>query len=503
MPLRECPYRRRILDCVTGEGCLRCDLARQIVGARDPTGCEVTEAGCERCAQLPLPSTSVPNEVVASIVWSAAATRCEQPGIAFDDQGRLWQAQQYVLPALAGGVPGTGGARRRGMTAREHLDTCGYLSPAAIPDGRTETPRYGQASGASAISRPRARVGVIGFNTASGLGYMTRDLAIHGIADRWLAVPHSRIPQLDFPATSATIEQASEVPTEKQLTAWLGELDWVVMVELSYFPGLPRLARQLGVRVALIPMWEHLSPLSRWLRFVDLLICPTRFTYETLRSWRPRFGFTWELRYLPWPVARDRFSFRLRQSCEELVFVNGRGGASARDLDGRPTGKPRKGIDLVLEAARIEPYISWIVYSQSPLRGPIPRNVQVRTTSDPAVLYQEGDICVQPSRFEGLGLQLLECQAAGLPLVTLQAPPMNEHQPYGVLHPDDWQWGYLQAAQPIPIPIVNPASLAAYARHVYGTDLRAASRSAREYIEQHRDWSRASVMLRSWLDEWL
>jgi 1,2-diacylglycerol 3-alpha-glucosyltransferase len=41
-------------------------------------------------------------------------------------------------------------------------------------------------------------------------------------------------------------------------------------------------------------------------------------------------------------------------------------------------------------------------------------------------LFASGDVCVAPSRWEGLGLHLYEAMALGLPVITNDAPPMNE-----------------------------------------------------------------------------
>jgi glycosyltransferase involved in cell wall biosynthesis len=348
----------------------------------------------------------------------------------------------------------------------------------------------------------RARVGIVGFNSASGLGYLMRDLATHGIADQWLVVSDPRNVPLDFPRTRAEIEIAPQQPSERYLANWLSRLDWVLLAEWCPFPELPRLAQEQGVRLALVPMWEHLSPLANWLRSIDLLICPTRWAYGMFQEWKKRFGFSWDVRYLAWPVSVERFRFRRRERCESLVFVCGRGGAQPLPFDGTPgRGTRRKGLDLVLAAARLEPDIPWIVYSQdSDIRAPS-RNVVFRPPPrDNIGLYDEGDMCVQPSRFEGLGLPLLECQAAGLPLVTTHAPPMNEYEPFGLLHADGWTWGQLCEAQPICLPVIEPQSLVNVVRHLYGRDLRAASDAARAFIEREHNWAHAAAELQHWFD---
>jgi glycosyltransferase involved in cell wall biosynthesis len=109
-------------------------------------------------------------------------------------------------------------------------------------------------------------------------------------------------------------------------------------------------------------------------------------------------------------VSSERFPFRLRERCQRFVFVNGHGGAPAREIETGRRLVARKGLDLVLAAAALMPDIPWIVYTQSDLADAPPANVEVR--QGPAAhqqLYEDGDVCVQPSRWEGIGLPLLEC----------------------------------------------------------------------------------------------
>ena len=57
----------------------------------------------------------------------------------------------------------------------------------------------------------------------------------------------------------------------------------------------------------------------------------------------------------------------------------------------------------------------------------MPADVEWRhETVPPPGLYHLGRVAVQPSKLEGLGLTLVEAMAAGAPLITTDAPPMNE-----------------------------------------------------------------------------
>ena len=47
-------------------------------------------------------------------------------------------------------------------------------------------------------------------------------------------------------------------------------------------------------------------------------------------------------------------------------------------------------------------------------------------TDEYLCLFASMDVCLAPSRWEGLGLHLYEATAFGLPIITNDVPPMNE-----------------------------------------------------------------------------
>jgi glycosyltransferase involved in cell wall biosynthesis len=241
------------------------------------------------------------------------------------------------------------------------------------------------------------------------------------------------------------------------------------------------------VRVVCVPNWEFLHPGLEWLEEVDLMLCPARCTAELLEQWKSRFGFRWQVACLPWPVDTDRFRFRRRHVCRRFVFVNGAGGAPAFEADNSSIVFCRKGLDVLLAAARLAPEIPIIVYTC--VREPaVPPNVQLRPPpAHNSLLYCDGDVCVQPSHWEGLGLPLLECQAAGMPLITTDFPPMREHRPWALI-PATEEAAYLTPQLCIGAARIQPEDLACTLRTAYGRRIGAASKRARRFIERHHSW---------------
>jgi glycosyltransferase involved in cell wall biosynthesis len=469
--LMPCNFR----ETTSQEDVFNCALAQRLLGLDSAQACRVGRDACTACAQLPLPAADRPNAVVASLVYDLAGQIQRARGRADCDYGSAVQAKHYVQPSL---------------TDIDESSETGFGSPTATTVNRLPSIRS-LSRGMHALGRRRRRpvVGLAGFNTASGLGYLNRDLAERGVVDSWLVVEHPHLPTLDIPVAAKRHARQIDVRSENELLRWLRTLDWVIWAETCPVEGLLRLARRCGTRMACIPMWEWTSPLDSSLRDVDLVICPTRHAFSMFSHWRQRFGFRWQAVEFPWPISGERFRFRVRQRCERFLFINGYGGAVAREFETGSATAGRKGADLVLAAAAMTPQIDWTIVTQTPLSASVPRNVTVRfSVAEPTDLYDDGDVCVQPSRWEGLGLPLLECQAAGIPLVVIDMPPMNEYQPLRVIQPEGKVWAYLTEGQPIPVPLVAPAALANVVRELHGQDIRTASIAARNWILRERSW---------------
>ena len=330
MQLHECSHRRVTVDMASGARRLVCGLAQQVLGLETDTEFQIEESVCASCGKLLPPTTAAPNAVVASVIWNSAVRIFSDDCRAGARVGKALQAQCYVLPSLKAECdPGRPITAQHLASNGQNSSACGQrdIRGAARSKTSARPERSPEAGSMAARSERRVCVGLVGYNTASGLGYLSRDLAVHEVADRWLVVSHPRLPALQLPAAPCTIDLAPMEESQANLSRWLRTLDWVLFSESSHFVTLPRLAREAGVRVAVIPMWEWTSPSAEWLRCVDLLICPTRHSRDLFLEWKARFGFRWDVEYIPWPVATGRFRFRQRGECRRFVFINGTGGA--------------------------------------------------------------------------------------------------------------------------------------------------------------------------------
>lgn len=318
-------------------------------------------------------------------------------------------------------------------------------------------------------------LGIVGWDVASGLGYYNQDLARHLGASKWLVPDHPIYPNVGNPPLPIC-QRTSLTPDRKTLLQFLDGLDWLLFVETPYIDQLPELARRKGVKIAAIPMVENYNPRYDWVARVDLMLPPTRYCACILEKAKREFGFQWRLERVPGAVDTARFAFRQRDKCQRFLFCNGHGGVAWR-----------KGAKCIADAARLVPEIPILVYSQSSKLPSMPANVEARfEASNPEDLYREGDVSIQPSRWEGLGLQLLEAQACGLPLVTTDGLPMNEYRPYRLI---PTQQGTLEMnGLPMAVFEAQPDRLAEIMRDLWQKDISQASQEARQFVEDHHSW---------------
>lgn len=466
----DCRYRR------SGTGNLDssvvCRLIQRLAGDASTGSCRVNDETCAACCRAAEPTESQPNEVVASLVHALCSEKLQAAKSAQEyvrvSENLVWVDQFLPIDAPRKYVMSRA-KRRRALTAHNIW--------------RRWFPRR------------TPRIGLVGWNNLKGLGHQNRDLA------RWLPVRRWLVPAAESasvkmrPAEQGTARIDYLLGVDNHwhfLRRWLHTLDVLLFVETPAIDGLTAVARRKGVRIACVPNWEWMHPGLDWLRDVDVMLCPTVYTQQLLEEWKRRFGFGWDVHYCPWPIDVAAFPFRLRTTCRRFVTVVGTDHRRPSRLDGTPTDTRRKGLEVLLAAARQLPHIPFLVWSQTDVVPPFPDNVELRMSpTSNADLYQEGDVCVQLSRWEGLGLPLLECQAAGMPLITLDAPPMNEHNPLAVVPVAESEILQLWSRRFIAAPWVRVEDVVAVLSAWFGRDIETASLAAREFVEREHSWSKS------------
>jgi glycosyltransferase involved in cell wall biosynthesis len=268
--------------------------------------------------------------------------------------------------------------------------------------------------------------------------------------------------------------------SEETLRGLLRDLQGVLILERpAWHPALLPMCRGLGVRTVCAPNWEWFPGRNPLWRHCDLFACGSRITLDAVRG----FGWHNAVTVAPWPLPLERFPVR-RIAGPARVFVHN--GALIDRSD-------RKGTHDTIRAFRRlrRRDVRLIVRLQkaAELREADPRiEVRVGNLDDPAALYAEGEVVVQPSKLEGIGFLILEAICSGLPVITTDAPPMNEYvsQPELRVAPRLWKRRAYQTRW-IPQAHERPARVGRLAR-------------AMEWCAEH-DLGAVAAANRAWAEE--
>ena len=313
------------------------------------------------------------------------------------------------------------------------------------------------------------RVGTITFDTAQGIANIA--LAFHkaGLVQRAMVFRHRAYANLDRWPHDVRYQ-----PTE--VDQFLQGLDALLLVEtdLTHDWMLSRLAKQRGVKVVLIPMYEYTQfpPPVR----PDLVICPSALDYD---YWSP----TYDCVQLPLPVEQ---SWRLRERALEFVHNAGHG---QHDY--------AKGTVQVIDALQ---------HVQAPIKlriraqlddGKMRRlyeqhrhhpRLEWELDVPPERLYAVGDVFINTEKFNGCSLPLQEAWASGMCVVTTDRYPANTWLPPEPLIPVKEYVRYrIPGGSGIEFDkaVVDPVDVARVIDGLYGEDISRFSLAGRDYAAAH------------------
>lgn len=251
----------------------------------------------------------------------------------------------------------------------------------------------------------------------TGLGRLAADMRrVLGIG-RHLVTASDRI--AGHPANGPGETDLSFECPEPELRAVLHGLRGLILIErLWWHPRLLEIARDLGILTICIPMWEWFTGHDPQWKLCDAIVCPTRHTFSVVCS----YGFRDTAVFMPVVLDLSRFAARRIQGPARL-FIHNAGLVESDDRKG--TGDTIRAFKKVKRDD-----ITLLVRLQKEAALPSPDSriqIEVGNLPDPADLYKDGDCAIQPSRMEGIGFMVLEPVACGLPVITTDYAPMNEH----------------------------------------------------------------------------
>ena len=233
------------------------------------------------------------------------------------------------------------------------------------------------------------RVGLVGYSCPTGLGYENRRMWQKMPLDRWLLIPHPTH-GLDISGLrSGRMFIARSHLDVQYVDEFLDGLDTVVCVERTFPEDLFRKARERGVRCVLLANVEWFHSKKRWFHDADVVVARNRFGERHLGEQPILKG---KVVFSPAPLDLDELPYQLRRRASKVVFSNGWGGVHNR-----------KGWVEVRTVLVTDPKLI-TVRSQKPLPDAPPGVTVLGAVDRPADLFRGFDLAVQPSQFEGLGL---------------------------------------------------------------------------------------------------
>jgi len=349
-----------------------------------------------------------------------------------------------------------------------------------------------QSSIAGLFSRPSLNLSkwaVVAHKDDSGFGRQAADIrAVLGLGYH-LAIPSERLS--DKPLKAPHELPLAPTSSDEYVRSLLGLLDGIIFFERSdWHPRLLQLAHEMGVKTVCVPNWEWFRTVKNYWRHCDFFICPTRYTLSVLN----RAGFD-RAAYAPWTVNLLAFPGRTIKGPAKLFIHN----AGLVDADDRKATS-----DTILAFKRTaRKDIRLIVRLQRATHLPEPDErieIRIGNLDHPSQLYAQGDVAIQPSKMEGIGFMVLEPVCNGLPVITLDYPPMNE---------------FVQHRELLVAPrwFKRRAHATTWVRHAHlrlprHTDLArkiewCASNDLSNISQRNRDWAERTFNVASLRDHWL
>ena len=286
------------------------------------------------------------------------------------------------------------------------------------------------------------RLGLVGWGIASGNGGMNTDIACLGdFVTKWLVPKHPKLPLHEpyINRAKSSVDITFLNPTDEfdaVIDEFSKNIDGLLYVEHPIFNIHPykfdivEKFHAKNKKVFGIPMWEWWPEEEPWALNTDAIWAVTTYTNNYMQSLARVLetrGITplWKNAVFgnKWGVNLNDFSYRQRSRAKEIVFVRGNAGY-----------KDRKAGNLILpELSKLASESSFkiTVYSQAEIDNSLenkPSNLSIRQTifPDRKSVYENGDIFIFCSYWEGLCHGIYEASFSGGLVLTTNTPPMDE-----------------------------------------------------------------------------
>ncbi len=229
-------------------------------------------------------------------------------------------------------------------------------------------------------------------------------------------------------------------PTLEEIKIFLKDLDVVVAFETPYNWNIFKMAKDMGIKTVLIPMYEWTEEILP--EDPDLFLCPSELDYEVLPE--PK-------KLINTPITREIIPFRERTEAKTFIFQNGHGGFMGRNsitefMQALPLIKNQDIKFIVRSQVKFDPVIDKRVTYE----------LEEKNYKD---MWTEGDIYIHLHKFDGLSLPLNEAMAAGMPVIGLDVSPQNIFLPKELLIKPD-AVGKVKIYREVDCAIISPVKIA-------------------------------------------
>lgn len=304
-----------------------------------------------------------------------------------------------------------------------------------------------------------------------------------------LVIPSERL--VDHPIDGTSERWLPADSSVELVRSLLSGLEGILFFERpTWHPYILRLAQELGLATVCVPNWEWFKGNAPEWKYCDLFVCPSRFTEKIVRS----YGFK-NTCVLTWPLDLAKFPMRCVTG-PARHFIHNSGLVDADDRKGT-----RDTIRAFCRIKRSDVRLTVRMQKQVPL-PPIDDRVEILSGNLQSVadLYSTGDICVQPSKMEGIGFMVLEPVCSGLPVITTNYPPMNEYVQQADLRcRTKWFKRKAYATQWIPHSHLKPSSILDLTRRMEW----AAENDMSPISTYNRQWAEELFEVRQLQESWL
>lgn len=153
---------------------------------------------------------------------------------------------------------------------------------------------------------------------------------------------------------------------------------------------------------------------KRCLERSSALIAVSREVADSLRSWAP----SKPINVIPCGVDTALFQPRVRTDDSELSPTKSSPGTIL--WIGSKTRPLLKGLDVVIDIARLVPHASFVIIGQDRPDGEVPLNLEWLgeiTNDDVSMRLRSADLLILPSKSEGTPVSALEAMASGVPVL--------------------------------------------------------------------------------------